>query len=103
MKVLALPCFFFWKMVNKINKCFFYNSDKIKNELIVDMVTFLRKSLILSSLPITRYADSGKNFFLDLLYDNYIGNARENAAYLEDIRLNAKGYELLATHQMNKR
>lgn len=42
---------------------FFYNSDKIKNELIVDMVTFLRKSLILSSLPITRYADSGKNFF----------------------------------------
>lgn len=31
------------------------------------------------------------------------GNARENAAYLEDIRLNAKGYELLATHQMNKR
>ena len=31
------------------------------------------------------------------------GNARENAAYLEDIRLNAKSYELLATHQMNKR
>ena len=31
------------------------------------------------------------------------GNVRENAAYLEDIRLNAKGYELLATHQMNKR
>ena len=31
------------------------------------------------------------------------GNARENSAYLEDIRLNAKGYELLATHQMNKR
>ena len=31
------------------------------------------------------------------------GNARENAAYLEDIRLNAKGYELLAAHQMNKR
>lgn len=31
------------------------------------------------------------------------GNARENVAYLEDIRLNAKGYELLATHQMNKR
>lgn len=31
------------------------------------------------------------------------GNTRENTAYLEDIRLNAKGYELLATHQMNKR
>ena len=31
------------------------------------------------------------------------GNARENAAYLEDIRLNAKGYELLTTHQMNRR
>ena len=31
------------------------------------------------------------------------GNARENAAYLEDIRLNAKGYEILAIHQMNKR
>ena len=71
-------------LYNKINKCFFYNSDKIKNELIVDMVTFLRKSLILSSLPITRYADSGKNFFLDLLYDNYIGNARENEQCIED-------------------
>lgn len=30
------------------------------------------------------------------------GEQRENAAYLEDIRLNAKGYELLATHQMNR-
>ncbi len=30
------------------------------------------------------------------------GEQRENAAYLEDIRLNAKGYELLAIHQMNR-
>lgn len=36
-------------------------------------------------------------------FGNARENARENAAYLEDIRLNAKGYELLATHQMNKR
>lgn len=31
------------------------------------------------------------------------GSHRENAAYLEDIRLNAKGYELLALHQLKKR
>lgn len=30
------------------------------------------------------------------------GSARNNVAYLEDIRLNAKGYEMLANHQMNK-
>ena len=30
------------------------------------------------------------------------GNVRENAAYLEDIRLNAKGYELLATERLRK-
>ena len=30
------------------------------------------------------------------------GEHRENVAYLEDIRLNAKGYELLATYQMKR-
>lgn len=30
------------------------------------------------------------------------GSARTNVAYLEDIQLNAKGYEMLANHQMNK-
>ena len=54
-------------LYNKINKCFFGNSTKIKNELIVDMVTFLRKSLILSSLPISRYADSGKKFLFGFI------------------------------------
>lgn len=30
------------------------------------------------------------------------GEHKENVAYLEDIRLNAKGYELLASHQMKR-
>lgn len=30
------------------------------------------------------------------------GEARDNVAYLEDVRLNAKGYELLAGHQMKR-
>ena len=30
------------------------------------------------------------------------GNVRENVAYLEDTRLNAKGYELLATERLRK-
>lgn len=30
------------------------------------------------------------------------GEARDNVAYLEDIKLNAKGYELLAGHQMKR-
>lgn len=30
------------------------------------------------------------------------GEHKENVAYLEDIRLNAKGYELLAAHQMKR-
>lgn len=30
------------------------------------------------------------------------GEHMENVAYLEDIRLNAKGYELLATYPMKR-
>lgn len=86
-------------LYNKINKCFFGNSTKIKNELIVDMVTFLRKSLILSSLPISRYADSGKNFFLDLLYDNYISTANENErCVVDDINILLKQINDITTH-----
>lgn len=72
------------KLYNVINKYFFNNSSKVKNDLIVDMVTFLRKALVLNALPITRYADSGKNLFLDLLYDNYIENLHENELPIED-------------------
>ena len=60
---------------DRINKYFFKNSVKVKNELIVDMVTFLRKVLVLNQLPIARYADtSEKTLILDLIYDNYIAN-----------------------------
>ena len=63
------------------------------------MVTFLRKSLILSSLPISRYADSGKNFFLDLLYDNYISTANENErCVVDDINILLKQINDIATH-----
>jgi hypothetical protein len=78
---------------NILNRCFFKNSDKAENELIADMVALLRKLLVLDSFPITRYADSGKTLILDLLYDNYIENIREN----EDLT-----YEMVAEKIINQ-
>ena len=55
--------------------------------------------MILSSLPISRYADSGKNFFLDLLYDNYISTANENErCVVDDINILLKQINDIATH-----
>lgn len=66
-------------LFDKINKCFFKDSEKVKNELIVDMVTFLRKMIIIDSIPISRYADSSrKTLILDLIYDNFIEQLGDN-------------------------
>ena len=61
-----------------INERFFNQSAKAKNDLLVDMVTFLRKMMIIDSIPISRYADSGKTLIIDLLYDNLLGQIQEN-------------------------
>lgn len=42
---------------NLIKNCFFVNSTKEQGDLIVDMVTELRKLLVLKFIPITKYAD----------------------------------------------
>lgn len=65
-------------LFNIINERFFNQSAKSKNDLLVDMVTFLRKMMIIDSIPISRYADSGKTLIIDLLYDNLLGQIQEN-------------------------
>lgn len=58
---------------------FIKSTGKVEKELIVDMVTFLRKMLILDALPITRYAhSSGKAFILDLFYENFVEKLAES-------------------------
>ena len=61
-----------------IKKCFFISSNKEQSDLIVDMVTELRKLLVLRFLPISRYADSGKSLLLEMFYDRYVGELCEN-------------------------
>lgn len=65
-----------------IKKCFFANSNKEKSDLIVDMTTELRKLLVLKFLPISRYADSGKMFLLEMFYDKYVSELNENGISL---------------------
>lgn len=67
-----------------ISERFFNKSNKAKNDLLVDMVTFLRKMMIIDSIPISRYADSGKTLIIDLLYDNLIGQIQENSDNCND-------------------
>ena len=55
-----------------------------KKVLIGEMGSLLRKMLVLSQLPITRYADSGKSIYLDLLYDNYIEELNENGDNIQN-------------------
>ena len=67
-------------LFNIINERFFNKSSKAKNDLLVDMVTLLRKVMIIDSIPISRYADSGKTLIIDLLYDNLIGQIQDNTS-----------------------
>lgn len=70
---------------NLIKRCFFASSNKEKGDLIVDMATELRKLLVLKFLPISRYADSGKTFLLDMFYDKYITDLNENGTSVKSI------------------
>lgn len=63
---------------NVIKECFFPTSTKQKNDLIIIMVTQLRKLLVLIDMPIVRYADSGKTMLLELFYDKFIENLVES-------------------------
>lgn len=60
-----------------IKKTFFPNSNKPDKDLIVEMASMLRKLLILSDMPISRYAYTGKGLLIELLYDNFIQNCNE--------------------------
>lgn len=69
---------------NIMYRHFFANSTCDKKVLIGEMGSLLRKMLVLSQLPITRYADSGKSIYLDLLYDNYIEELNENGGNIQN-------------------
>lgn len=60
-----------------IKRTFFPNSNKQDKDLIVEMASMLRKLLILSDMPISRYAYTGKGLLIELLYDNFIQNCNE--------------------------
>lgn len=62
----------------KIRECFFQNSKKRKNDLIIDMAAQLRKLMVLYRLPISRYADSGKNLLIEMLYDKFVEESTED-------------------------
>lgn len=68
-----------------IKECFFANKNKSKKELIVDMVTELRKLLILDKIPISKYADSGKSLQIEMLYDKFVEEQGEDGVRVENI------------------
>ncbi len=68
-----------------IKECFFANKNKSKKELIVDMVTELRKLLILDKIPISKYADSGKSLLIEMLYDKFVEEQGEDGVRVENI------------------
>lgn len=68
-----------------IKECFFANKNKSKMELIVDMVTELRKLLILDKIPISKYADSGKSLLIEMLYDKFVEEQGEDGVRVENI------------------
>lgn len=68
-----------------IKKCFFPNSNKQRKDLVIEMASMLRKLLILSDMPISRYANTGKSLLIELLYDNFIQTCRENIIDIKSI------------------
>ncbi len=68
-----------------VKKCFFQNSNRQKKDLIADMTSMLRKLLVLDNIPISKYANSGKGFLIELLYDNFVQTCKENGDDLEAI------------------
>lgn len=68
-----------------IKGCFFANKNKSKKELIIDMVTKLRKLLILDKIPISKYADSGKSLLIEMLYDKFVEEQGEDGVRVENI------------------
>lgn len=68
-----------------IKKTFFPNSNKQKKDLIIEMASMLRKLQILSDMPISRYANTGKGFLIELLYDNFIQNYNERGIDLRSV------------------
>lgn len=68
-----------------VKECFFANKNKSKKELIIDMVTELRKLLILDKMPISKYADSGKSLLIEMLYDKFIEEQGEDGTCIEEI------------------
>lgn len=69
-----------------VKNCFFANKNKSQKELIVDMVTELRKLLVLDKIPISKYADSGKNLLIEMLYDKFVEELGENGVCVENIK-----------------
>lgn len=64
---------------NLIKNCFFPNSNKQRKDLVIEMASMLRKLLILSDMPISRYANTGKGLLIEMLYDNFIQTCREDS------------------------
>ena len=64
---------------NLIKNCFFQNSNKQRKDLVIEMASMLRKLLILSDMPISRYANTGKGLLIEMLYDNFIQTCREDS------------------------
>lgn len=70
----------------KIRRTFFPKDEKTqKSDLISDIVKEFRKILALPLIPISRYADSGKTYLIDLFYDNYIETLKENSEDPQDV------------------
>ena len=59
---------------NVLNTCFVPGDRNNGNivEQISDITAFLRQMLVIDRLPITRFADGRKSFYIDILYDDFV-------------------------------
>ena len=55
-----------------LDRCYVSGSAKAKADHVLDMTAFLRQMLVIDRLPITRFADGRKSFYIDILYDDYV-------------------------------
>lgn len=69
-----------YEVFELIKKCFFPNANKDQKDLIIEMAALLRKLLILNKLPITQYAKSGKSILIEMMYDKFIQDYKEEYA-----------------------
>lgn len=75
-----------------VKKCFFLNSNKDRKDLIVDMASMLRRLIVLSYMPISKYA-VGKNYLIELLYDHFIQDCEEKG-------IDSKAIEMQLVHDI---